>query len=240
MKIKPIFKSILWAVLILVFYSVGGAISQIMEMDIIQTRFVQGICIWLSVLFAFGYLWKTNKSLKDFGFQRVMKNTNKLVIWYLPAILIEVMGLFVGFENNTLKYIFVTLFMTLGVGIAEELYFRGIILKTLDILGIKKAIIVSALIFGVTHIGNVMGGADLFFTLIQISYAFIIGIVFAQLYILTKSIYLVIFWHFLHDFLCYIQKEPDTKTTIIIGGFQVFILVIYSIILWRKLPEKEI
>lgn len=240
MKIKSILKSILWAVLILVFYTIGGATSQIMKMDKVQTLFVQGICIWLSVLVALVYLWKSNKPYKAYGFQGVVGNIHKFVLWYLPAILIELIGLFAGFENNTVKYVLVALFMTLAVGFAEEIYFRGIILRTLEGLGYKKAIIISALIFAVTHIGNVLGGADVMLTLIQISYAFIIGIVFAQLFIITKSLYPVILWHFVHDFLCYIQKEPDTKTTIIIGGLQVIILIVYSVILWRKLPDKKI
>lgn len=240
MKDKSILKSILWAVLILVFYTIGGAITQIMEMDKVQTLFVQGVCIWLSVLVALVYLWKTNKSFNEYGFNRPNGNIHKIVLWYLPAILIEVVGLFVGFDNNTVKYILIALFMTIAVGFAEEIYFRGIILRTLEVLGSKKAIIISALIFGVTHIGNVIGGADVMQTLIQISYAFIIGIVFAQLFIITKSLYPVILWHFVHDFLCYLQKEPDTKTTIIIGGLQVIILLVYSVVLWKKVPNKKV
>lgn len=240
MKVKSILKSILWAVLILVFYTIGGATSQIMELDKVQTLFVQGICIWLSVLVILIYLWKTNKSFKEYGFISPVGNIHKIVLWYLPALIIEVIGLFAGFANNTMNYILMALFMTIAVGFAEEIYFRGIILKTLEVLGIKKAIIISALIFGVTHIGNVIGGADMMLTLIQISYAFIIGIVFAQLFIITKSLYPVILWHFVHDFLCYIQKEPDAKTTIMIGGLQVIILVIYSVLLWKRLPDEKI
>ncbi|MBO3445617.1 CPBP family intramembrane glutamic endopeptidase [Clostridium sp. CCUG 7971] len=77
--------------------------------------------------------------------------------------------------------------------ILEELLFRGIILNGLLSKykkNYKKAIIISALIFGVAHL-NIPQGVN----------AFIIGIVIGGIYYSTGSMKLSIFAHFINNFL---------------------------------------
>jgi|GEM_PF-3419188 len=104
--------------------------------------------------------------------------------------------------------------------------------------GLKKAIIISSAIFGVMHAGNIVGGADIFYTCIQIVFAFAFGIVFVEIFYFTKSLIPVIIWHFLHDCLTYIENTPTTQTTIILGGIQTLMLVIYAVYMWRKIDKK--
>lgn len=77
--------------------------------------------------------------------------------------------------------------------ILEELLFRGIILNGLLSKykkNYKKAIIISALIFGIAHL-NIPQGVN----------AFIIGIVIGGIYYCTGSMKLSIFAHFINNFL---------------------------------------
>ena len=68
-----------------------------------------------------------------------------------------------------------------------ELYFRGIICNIWKD-NEKKAIIISSVLFGMSHILNVMGGADLAETLLQIAFAFTYGVIMAYVILRTKSI----------------------------------------------------
>lgn len=87
---------------------------------------------------------------------------------------------------------------TLFTGISEEMLFRGYILgNLLDKYSEFKAVIISALLFTVVHVSSVMS----LFGYLDI---FLAGVVFAYLYVITKSLYLPIGAHFFSDF---IQEE---------------------------------
>lgn len=236
-KQKPVLTSILWALLILAFYILGGVITQVNKMNAANTKLVDGLCIWGAVLTAIIYIWKSNYTFAEIGFKHIEKGTIPIALYFLPAAVMEIIGFTVGFNFN-IKYLFATIFCTVAVGFAEEIYFRGIIFKTLEIKGIKKAIIISSAIFGVMHAGNIVGGADIFYTCIQIVFAFAFGIVFVEIFYFTKSLIPIIIWHFVHDCLTYIENTPTTQTTIILGGIQTLILVIYAVYMWRKIGKE--
>lgn len=236
-KKKPIFVSVLWALLILVFYTAGGAITQILKLNEINTLLVNGVCIWLSVLIAVLYIRKSRYDFGDMGFRRIEKEANKKILFYFPAIIIEIIGLSVGVRHVSLGLISAVIFLTLAVGFAEEIYFRSLILKTLEGEGVKKAIIISSVIFGITHLGNLAGGANIPYTIIQVVYAFAFGVVFAEIFYLTKSLIPVILWHFLHDATSYIQKQPDINEIILFAGIQTAILVAYALYMWKMIKQ---
>lgn len=72
-------------------------------------------------------------------------------------------------ESATMTAERFSMFLYMGVGapIAEELLFRGVVLRKLQPYGKRFAIIMSAFVFGVFH-GN----------LVQIPYAFLVGLIF--------------------------------------------------------------
>lgn len=237
-KRKPILVSILWALLILPFYVLGSILTQKMNMNDVNTKLVNGLCVFLAVFTAIIYIWKSDYSFSNIGFRKPEKNSSRSVFFYFPPIIIELLGFIAGF-NFTINYLFSVIFFTIAVGFAEEIYFRGLIFKTLEVKGIKKAIIISSIIFGIMHLNNVLGGADILYTLIQIVYAFAFGFVFVEIFYLTKSLIPVILWHFIHDCLNYIQNTPDMQVTIIFGGIQAVILLIYAVYMWRKIDFKN-
>lgn len=80
----------------------------------------------------------------------------------------------------------------------EEVAIRGVIL----ILLLKRydktrAVFFSALIFGVGHILTYLLGNQLFFSLVQVVYAFAFGVLFAALVIKTKSLIAAVITHML-------------------------------------------
>ena len=100
------------------------------------------------------------------------------------------------------------------VGIAEELMFRGVLLKCcLEYFGensvsaLKKSVIVSSIIFGVFHIFNVLIGANLYGSVIQAINAIILGIVLGAIYVRCgKNIWPCIVIHGVHDLVAFMQS----------------------------------
>ena len=89
--------------------------------------------------------------------------------------------------------------MTL-VGIAEEFLFRGIVARTLldhygtSRGGIWKACLLSGLLFGLSHLSNLLSSA-LFGVLMQCVFAASLGTLFAAIYFRTGNLWVTVFLH---------------------------------------------
>lgn len=93
-----------------------------------------------------------------------------------------------------------------SVGLFEEIIFRGLILVVLldrlpsTVKGTFLAVVISSLIFGVTHLFNIFTGASVGFTLLQVSYSFLMGLMWAVVFIKTKNIWMSIILHSSYNF----------------------------------------
>ena len=74
----------------------------------------------------------------------------------------------------------------LNIGFIEEIIFRGFLFKMMAKDGLKSAIIVSSLTFGLGHIVNLLNGADFIPTLMQVCYAVSIGYLFVVIFHITN------------------------------------------------------
>ena len=107
-------------------------------------------------------------------------------------------------ESTTMYYMFA--FDSISVGIFEELVFRGIILIELirvfkkSKIGNFKAIVVSALIFGGIHLINIFFGGGVGPTLLQVGYTFLMGLMWAVVYLKTRNFWIVALLHALYNY----------------------------------------
>ncbi|WP_315115541.1 type II CAAX prenyl endopeptidase Rce1 family protein [uncultured Clostridium sp.] len=131
-KDKPILKSIIWTFVILIFPVVSGVITQVLMMNNIQTMFIQGCFMLISLIVPIVYMCKFKISFKKIGLIKIENGSAKKVLFFLPLVIAEASFLLVGIRLNSIKYIITLLFFTIAVGISEEIYFRGIILKLLE------------------------------------------------------------------------------------------------------------
>lgn len=76
----------------------------------------------------------------------------------------------------------------INIGFLEEIIFRGVLYRSIEKDNKKLAIIISSLTFGIGHIVNLLNGADLVPTLIQICYAVAIGFLFVTIFNKSKSL----------------------------------------------------
>lgn len=67
------------------------------------------------------------------------------------------------------------------IAFIEETIFRGMMLRMLLTKGVATAVLVSSILFGVTHDLQLLGGQSLEDTILQIIYALLVGLVLSLL-----------------------------------------------------------
>lgn len=104
--------------------------------------------------------------------------------------------------NDSLSGILISFFViSVAAGICEEVLFRGVIQKGIEGYGIKKAIIITALLFGLMHLDF----QRLFAT-------FLLGALIGFIDYKTNSLYGGIFAHFLNNFIALMLRLYSLKT----------------------------
>ncbi len=132
-------------------------------------------------------------------------------------------GLYEYLEEYLLNtsYIFIFISTCIIAPIFEEILYRGVLLNgLLKKYNYKKAIIYSALIFGIAHM-NLPQGVNAFF----------LGVIIGLAYYYTRSIYLCMAMHFVNNFLVNFVVYPESKLWTVI----LFIIVpIIGILIFIK------
>ena len=126
----------------------------------------------------------------------------------------------------------------LCVGFLEEMIFRGFLFNAMAKDGVKSAIVVSSVTFGIGHIVNLVNGSgvELLSNLLQIIYAVAIGFAFVMIYYKTKSLIPCILTHSIFNSLSVFANEavmtPQKQTisgvliAIIAGGYALYITLL--------------
>lgn len=192
--------------------------------------FIQFLSIFIGCLILIVIIKKSSFTFRQIGFRK-----GSIGIWILGVIAVEIVALVAGIHIKIdLKgFAYLILFMV-SVGFFEEIIYRGFLLQYLKRRNPKTAVVVSALLFGVGHIVNVLGGADVKMTVAQIVFAFLFGIVTAEIAFLTNSIVIGIVWHALHNIIDHITSSPSLTVQFQIVLVQCVILGILGVILWKK------
>ena len=237
----PYITVILFGLLCTFMTALGSAVPQIIGLEENQQLIVTTVFLVISVILGIFIMIRSRYGVADYGFQSATKEDNYKVLWYAPLVIVEIIPIALyGFssEITVFQYVIIACF-TIAVGFNEEIYFRGLSLKAMETQGRKKAIIWSAVIFGVLHIINALNGKSPFYLILQMLFAFLVGFVLAEIVSITKSLWFVIIWHAAHDFISSTTSDALDGEALIILGIQVGILLVYAILIWRKSVEKE-
>jgi len=95
---------------------------------------------------------------------------------------------------------------------------------------VNSAIVVSALTFGVGHIVNLLNGAELIPTLLQICYAVSIGYLFVILFLKSKSLIPCIVTHALMNSLSVFHVE-NSQSMYLSSTFLIIVPLAYAFVL---------
>lgn len=111
------------------------------------------------------------------------------------------------------------------VGFVEEVAFRGLILRDLASVGVRRAAIISAVLFGLMHGVNPLFGAGLGATVLQVVYATAMGFAFAAVALRTGTIWPLVFIHALIDLVGFVAADGTTATGL--AGADVLVAAVY-------------
>lgn len=99
----------------------------------------------------------------------------------------------------------------LFIGFVEEMLFRGFLFRALiPVTGLRKAVIVSALTFGIGHIVNLFAGQATLLTFLQVIFAVGWGFIFTLVYLKSGSIWPCVAAHSVIDATSAIGKDTET------------------------------
>ncbi|WP_431807401.1 CPBP family intramembrane glutamic endopeptidase [Lysinibacillus sphaericus] len=154
------------------------------------------------------------------------------MIFVLCIILFSTKGLNFESISDLLLMFIMQMFV---VAFIEETVFRGILLRLLLSKGTFTAIWLSSILFGVTHALQLIGGQSLEDTIIQIIYAFLVGLVLSLLIIDGQSIILTIVFHGFNNFFNFMGNAESSMLT---AYLIIFVLFVYLLFLWRRVKKK--
>ena len=155
-KEKPVLFAVLWIVLYVVGLSAADSASASLGVEKAVTLPVAAV---LSLVL---YTWISRQNLKSYYGLCPSSVPAGRLLWYLPLVLLASVNLWLGVVLNlsileTVLYI-LSMFC---VGFLEEVIFRGLLFKAMLPGGVKSAIIVSSLTFGIGHLVNLISGSKL-------------------------------------------------------------------------------
>jgi uncharacterized protein len=119
------------------------------------------------------------------------------------------------------------------VGFNEEILFRGILTYGARGPGPwseTRTMLVSALGFGLFHLPNLFVGQALEPTLIQVAYAFLMGLALSISMRLSRTILLPIAMHAMWDFAVFTSKGQEIGTTLSLLSFGLLVIIMLLLI----------
>lgn len=131
--------------------------------------------------------------------------------------------------------------VTLLVGIGEELTFRRILFTgMLKNLSFSKAVLLSAIVFSLLHFVNIFAGMPFPQMMIQLVTTFFAGLYYELMYAYTKNIYLMIFEHWLWDYI--LLSGASTKIQVF-GAVMIAMTIaqfVVMLILLKKIKKEAL
>ncbi|MBO4863312.1 MAG: CPBP family intramembrane metalloprotease [Eubacterium sp.] len=236
-----------FAIICIIIYVVGTSVAESISASI-------GIEKLPSMIFHVGFtivllVWLSKNGLfEKYGLIKPEYKLSK-AWFFIPLMLIAFSGIYFGV---TLKYSAAeTAFYMISmicVGFLEEVIFRGFLFVGIAKKSIKRAIIISAVTFGIGHIVNLLAGQPLLETLLQIVFAIVVGFTLVTLFYKGGSLIPCIIFHSVNNSLSAISNEDASlkvfgsveKELIITVSIAIVICAVYGLAMWRTLGrEKE-
>ena len=135
--------------------------------------------------------------------------------------------------------------MTALNGFAEEVLYRGLMLRALAWKGIWRAVIITSLIFAITHSLNTLTGWSSERVLWQLCYSFAFGFGWAAFALRTGTIWPLILIHFLNNFfsLCragsIVQTGEVSTVSQVVMALYTVAFIAYGVIVTRSYIKTQ-
>ena len=182
------------------------------------------------------FIMITLKKTSYYGLSMV-KDCRKY-LYFVPLLLIMTVNLWCGIHiNNTRSEIVFHVLTMINVGFIEEIIFRGFLFRMMEKDNLKRAMVVSALTFGIGHIVNLLNGAEFIPTMLQICYAVSIGYLFVVIFYKSKSLVPCIITHMVVNATSIISGDNEVMSYIS-SAFLIIVPIAYVIYLNKREKNK--
>ena len=222
--------AVVWIIAYCVLMSAGDSLSATIGVEKSVTLAVGMVLSAVLLLF----LGK-NGLLEAYGLCRPKVSAREM-LYYLPVLVMLTANFWYGVTLNygipeTVLYI-LSMFC---VGFLEEVIFRGLLFEAMRGDGVKTAVIVSSVTFGIGHIINLVNGsgAELLPNLLQVLYATAVGFMFVMMYLRSKSLLVCIAAHGMFNAISVFANEAAATQgmriltaialTVITGAYAVYL-----------------
>ena len=227
---SKIWFAVAWIIAYCVLMSVGDSLSAGIGIEKSATLPIGILLSAFLLLFL-----KKNGLFEEYGLC-APKASAKSMMYYVPLLVILSTNLWYGVTMNfgVLETVLYILAM-LCVGFLEEVIFRGLLFEAMRKDGIKSAVIVSSVTFGIGHIINLFNGsgAELLPNLLQVVYATAAGFMFVMIYYKSGSLLACIAAHGVVNALSVFADEANASgkmrilsavlLTVIAGAYAVYL-----------------
>ncbi len=199
----PYIAIILSIIIPMLFTGIGASIGGMISEDAGNI----GVCIFACIAMLIFWFWFSPEFK---GFVKPGATANDICILMIPFVILIVLTLIEPlffYHSFYFNPSLTAAIMGISAGFGEETMFR-ILSLAIVMRYIRKerrfaAIIILALIFGLSHAGNLTQGADLAMTASQVFHSTFMAFLLTALYLGTGSVIFPIFAHGLYDFICF-------------------------------------
>lgn len=221
--------SITWIIVYVVLFSMADDYSKSLGLEKIITA---PVSVFLA-LFLLGWIKKHSLSEK-YGLCS-FKGNWKSYLYFVPLLLLMTTNLWNGVTMNVSAMETVLHILSMiCVGFLEEVIFRGLLFKAICKSNLKRAILISSITFGIGHIVNLLNGADVLPTLLQICYATAIGFLFTIIFYKGKSLLPCIITHSIINSLSIFSVQGSQTFNIAIAAALCVVSVGYALWILRS------
>lgn len=198
--------AVAWIAAYVILASVGDRLSEALG---VPKSITLPVLLALSAVLYF--FIRKNGAAEKYGLCRPRLPAAKM-LFYAPLLLLLTANLWFGVRlNQPLPETVLYILSMFCVGFLEELIFRGLLFRAMAENGVRSAIAVSSITFGIGHIVNLINGsgAELLPNLLQVLYAAAVGFAFVMIYCKTKSLLPCILVHSVFNALSAFANEAD-------------------------------
>ena len=190
-------------------------------------------------------LLTTLRSWRNVGF-RALQSRKDLRLYWVPLfpLLPVLIGTVAAMTRLPIGEVVFYLALACAVGFVEEVYFRGLMLRSLVSLGLWRAAVITSVLFGLMHLQNLLFGADLAATSLQVVYASAMGFGFAAVTLRTGVIWPLVVIHALIDFAGFLTTGETVMvdvsvTDVVVLGVYILMFLGYGLFMMRSVTRLQ-
>lgn len=221
---QPVWFAVIWIVVYVLAFGNADTISESLGVPKLITVIVGLVLTVVLLLFL-----RKHGLFPYCGLQKVQGGR---WAWFLPLIAVSTVNFWHGLTVREGAVLY--LISMVWVAILEEIIFRGLLFRAMEKDGRTAAIIVSSVTFGVGHIVNLLLGAELLSTALQLVEATALGFCFTAIFMVTGSLLPCILSHAFINCTSFFAIDPTPTGRIVTCIIVTVVAVSYGVWLLKR------